>query len=86
MDYFKELQGFADRIRSIEPSTYFSRIYQVGVCVETCGGMTINIDSASRVVYSSLYVYAVRPWVFLHTIDYVFSLASGLLSLVLSRA
>eukprot|EP00903_Cladosiphon_okamuranus_P008775 g8406.t1 len=28
MDYFKELQGFADRIRSIEPGIYFSRIYQ----------------------------------------------------------
>lgn len=29
MDYFKELQGFADRIRSIEPGNYFSRLYQV---------------------------------------------------------
>eukprot|EP00752_Nemacystus_decipiens_P006456 g5814.t1 len=28
MDYFKELQGFAERIRSIEPGTYFSRLYQ----------------------------------------------------------
>lgn len=49
MDYFKELQGFADRIRSIEPGNYFTRLYQVTgkqqSPLHTCSLIVCNIGA-----------------------------------------
>lgn len=46
MDYFKELQGFADRIRSIEPGTYFSRLYEV--CVYRTANAAVQCGAIAR--------------------------------------
>lgn len=36
MDYIKELQGFADKLRSMDPGMYFSNVYQVDSVVWDC--------------------------------------------------